>query len=149
MLADAVDNRLARNPIAIVGLAGLFPQATNVREFWNNIVTGTDCIEDVPASRFSVDDYFDPDPFAEDKTYCRRGGFLPPFRFDPREFGIPPNTLDATGLIQLLSLQVAQDVLRDAGCDASTWYNPARTGVVLGVCGGSSSMMPLAARLQT
>ncbi|NUP39882.1 MAG: acyltransferase domain-containing protein [Streptomyces sp.] len=149
MLADAVDNRLARNPIAIVGLAGLFPQATNVREFWNNIVAGTDCIEDVPASRFSVDDYFDPDPFAEDKTYCRRGGFLPPFRFDPREFGIPPNTLDATGLIQLLSLQVAQDVLRDAGCDASTWYNPARTGVVLGVCGGSSSMMPLAARLQT
>lgn len=149
MLADAVDNRLARNPVAIVGLAGLFPRAMNVREFWNNIVAGTDCTEEVPATRFSVADYFDPDPFAEDKTYCRRGGFLPPFRFDPREFGIPPNTLDATGLIQLLSLHVARDVLRDAGCDTSAWYNPARTGVVLGVCGGSSSMMPLAARLQT
>ncbi|MDX3224950.1 polyketide synthase [Streptomyces sp. ME19-01-6] len=149
MLADAIDNRLARNPIAIVGLAGLFPRAMNVREFWSNIVDGTDCTEEVPATRFSVADYFDPDPFAEDKTYCRRGGFLPPFRFDPREFGIPPNTLDATGLIQLLSLHVAQDVLRDAGCDTSGWYDPARTGVVLGVCGGSSSMMPLAARLQT
>ncbi|MGY0055759.1 SDR family NAD(P)-dependent oxidoreductase [Streptomyces sp. LZ34] len=149
MLADAVDNRLARNPIAIVGVAGLFPRATNVREFWSNIVAGADCTEEVPATRFSIADYFDPDPFAEDKTYCRRGGFLPPFRFDPREFGIPPKTLDATGLIQLLSLHVAKDVLRDAGCDTSGWYDPARTGVVLGVCGGSSSMMPLAARLQT
>ena len=150
MLADAaVDARLARNPVAIVGLAGLFPKARDVREFWGNILAGTDCTEEVPASRFSLADYFDPDPFAEDRTYCRRGGFLPPFPFDPREFGIPPNTLDATGLIQLLSLHVAKDVLRDAGCDTADWYDPARTGVVLGVCGGSSSSMPLAARLQT
>jgi acyl transferase domain-containing protein len=146
---DTFDYRLSRNPIAIVGLAGMFPSARDVREFWRNIVTGTDCTEEVPASRFRLDDHFDPDPFAQDKTYCRRGGFLPAAVFDPLVFGMPPTTVDATGLIQLLSLQVAKEALRDAGCEESDWYRPARTGVVLGVCGGSSSMMPLAARLQT
>ena len=148
MEADTIDARLSRNPVAIVGLAGVFPRAYDVRAFWGNIVAGTDCIDEVPASRFSVADHFDPDPFAEDKTYSRRGGFLPPFLFDPHQFGIPPTTLDATGLVQLLSLHVAKEVLRDAGCETADWYDPARTGVVLGVCGGSSSMMPLAARLQ-
>jgi acyl transferase domain-containing protein len=141
--------RPSRHQIAVVGVAGMFPAARDVREFWRNIMSGKDCIEEVPASRFSLDDYFDPDPFAQDKTYCRRGGFLPPAVFDPFAFAMPPTTVDATGLIQLLSLHVAKEALRDAGCEGADWYNPARTGVVLGVCGGSSSMMPLATRLHT
>ena len=84
-------SRLAETPIAIVGLAGLFPQSRNVREFWHNIVDGNDCIEDVPDTHWNLDDYYDPDPTAEDKTYARRGGFLPEIAFNPMEFGLPPN----------------------------------------------------------
>jgi len=142
-----VDRRLAHDPLAIVGLAGRFPKARDVREFWSNVVSARDCCDIVPESWWSTEHHYDPNPFAEDKTYCRRGGFLTPEIFDPREFGMPPNTIDSTGLVQLLALVVAKETLHDAGCSRENWYEPARTGVVLGVCGTNSTVIPLAARL--
>ncbi|MEV0374845.1 beta-ketoacyl synthase N-terminal-like domain-containing protein [Streptomyces sp. NPDC050636] len=149
MSGNDVDRRLARDPVAIVGLAGMFPEARDLSEFWDNVVEGRDCTTDVPDAWWKTADHYDPDPFAPDKTYARRGGFLSPAVFDPLEFGMPPNTVDSTGLVQLLSLMVARDVLRDAGCDQAKGYDPARTGVVLGVCGTNSTLIPLAARLLT
>ncbi|GAA2938888.1 hypothetical protein GCM10010446_25390 [Streptomyces enissocaesilis] len=127
----------------------MFPEAGNVREFWRNVVSGRDCIKDVPEAWWKISDHYDRDMFAEDTTYARKGGFLPPVWFDPLEFGMPPATLDSTGTVQLLSLITARDVLRDAGCDSASWYDPARTGVILGVCGTNSTMFPLGARLLT
>ncbi|MBH1933293.1 SDR family NAD(P)-dependent oxidoreductase [Streptomyces sp. AV19] len=141
------DRALARDPIAIVGLAGMFPKSRDVRAFWDNIVTGRDCTEEVPAAWWDLEDHYDPDPLAPDRTYGRRGGFLTPVTFDPREFGMPPRTVDSTGLVQLLGLMVARDVLRDAAHGRQGWHEPSRTGVVLGVCGTNSTLMPLAARL--
>ncbi|MFE9581691.1 beta-ketoacyl synthase N-terminal-like domain-containing protein [Nocardia sp. NPDC006044] len=143
------DRRLARNPIAIVGMSGLLPHAHNHREYWQNIVDGVDCTTEVPASRWSLDDYFDADPDAPDKTYSRRGAFLPDIEFDPLEFGLPPNQLEVTSTMQTLSLGVARDLLIDAGAVDSTWYDPGRTGVVLGTTGPVPLMHPLAARLST
>lgn len=142
-----VDRRLARDPVAVVGMAGRFPKAGDVQEFWENVVAGRDCSDVVPESWWSTKLYHDPDPFAPDKTYCRRGGFLTPEVFDPREFGMPPNTVDSTGLVQLLGLVVAKETLGDAGLGRADWFDPARTGVVLGVCGTNSTLIPLAARL--
>ncbi|MDJ0362804.1 type I polyketide synthase [Rhodococcus sp. H29-C3] len=143
------DRRLARNPIAIVGMSGLFPKATSHREYWQNIVDGVDCTEEVPESRWSLDDYFDADRTAPDKTYSRRGAFLPDVDFDPLEFGMPPNQLEVTSTMQTLSLGVARDLLIDAGATGSSWYDPVRTGVVLGTTGPVPLMHPLAARLST
>ncbi|MGW5644645.1 beta-ketoacyl synthase N-terminal-like domain-containing protein, partial [Saccharopolyspora sp. NPDC003752] len=140
--------RLADEPVAVVGIACLFPQARNKQEFWTNVVRGRDCMEDVPESHWRIEDYYDPDPTAEDKTYCRRGGFVPQVDFDPMEFGIPPNILGVTDILQLLSLGVARDVLADAGCPDASWYDPSRTGVTLGVTGANSLTQPLATRLQ-
>lgn len=145
---SARPGRLADTPIAIVGMAGLFPKSAALQQFWQNVVEGTDCIEPVPASRWSVDDYFDADPEAEDKTYCGVGGFIPDVEFSPVEFGIPPNQLEVTSTLQTLSLGVARDLLHDAGAEGD-WYAPERTGVVLGVTGPVPLMHPLAARLST
>ncbi|MFI6996105.1 SDR family NAD(P)-dependent oxidoreductase [Nocardia sp. NPDC050175] len=143
------DRRLARNPIAIVGMSGLLPNAHNHREYWQNIVDGVDCTTEVPTSRWSLDDYFDADQDAPDKTYSRRGAFLPDIEFDPLEFGLPPNQLEVTSTMQTLSLGVARDLLIDAGAVDSSWYDPGRTGVVLGTTGPVPLMHPLAARLST
>jgi acyl transferase domain-containing protein len=72
-------------PVAIVGLSALFPEAGDLRTFWDNIVAGRDCTADVPPSRWLIDDHYDPDPLALDRTYCRRGGFVPDVDFDPLE----------------------------------------------------------------
>ena len=92
-----IGRRLADTPIAITGVSALFPKARNVQEYWSNLVDAVDCIQDVPQTHWRTEDYYDPDPAAEDKTYCRRGGFLPEIQFDPMEFGIPPNTIEVTG----------------------------------------------------
>ncbi|MEV0078970.1 SDR family NAD(P)-dependent oxidoreductase [Nocardia neocaledoniensis] len=143
------ERRLARDPIAIVGMSGLLPKAHTHREYWQNIIDGVDCTSEVPASRWSLDDYYDPDRSAPDKTYSRRGAFLPDVAFDPLEFGMPPNQLEVTSTMQTLSLGVARDLLADAGATGSRWYDPARTGVVLGTTGPVPLMHPLAARLST
>ncbi|MEV4314045.1 beta-ketoacyl synthase N-terminal-like domain-containing protein [Actinocrispum sp. NPDC049592] len=137
------------NRIAIIGLGALYPKSRDLREFWSNVVEARDCIEDVPETHWSIADYYDPDPSAPDKTYCKRGGFIPTVDFDPLEFGLPPSSLEVTDVLQLLSLVVAKQVLADAGAPGSAWYDPSRTGVVLGVTGANSLTQPLATRLQT
>src|SRR5579871_2980104 len=97
-------------PIAIVGVSALVPGSNNVLQFWRNVVQKKDLIKEVPPSHWLISDYYDPDPSAKDKTYCKRGAFLDPIDFDYREFGIPPNNLSATDSNQLLSLIVAKQV---------------------------------------
>ncbi|HEY5835060.1 beta-ketoacyl synthase N-terminal-like domain-containing protein, partial [Streptomyces sp.] len=143
-----LDRRLARDPIAIVGLSALFPKSANLREFWGNVMSAADCIEEVPAGHWDVNEHYDPDPSAPDKTYAKRGGFMPNVPFNPLEFGLPPNTLEVTDVLQLLSLVVARDVLKDADAGQS-WYDPSRTGVILGITGANQLTQPLSARLQT
>ncbi|GAA1324651.1 SDR family NAD(P)-dependent oxidoreductase [Pseudonocardia xinjiangensis] len=147
------ERKLAAEPLAIVGMAGLFPMARNYRDYWQNIVDATDCTTEVPATHWRPEDYYDPEPSTDpsrpDTTYCTRGGFLPPTEFSPGEFGMPPNQLEVTTTVQLLSLIVARDVLRDAGAPGSQWYDPVRTGVVLGVTGPMPLTHPMAARLET
>src|SRR5690606_39407913 len=124
------------------------PEAHNVREFWNNIIGKVDCITDVPVSRWDIEDYYDPDPTVPDKTYCKRGGFLPDVDFDPMEFGLPPNILEVTDVSQMLSLLVAKEALTDAGYIQSADEIRERTGVILGVGGGQKLITPLTSRLQ-
>ena len=72
------------DPIAIVGMAGLFPKANSLSEYWQNIVTSRDCISDLPEGHsWQAQDYLDSDKKARDKTWCSRGGFIEPVPFDP------------------------------------------------------------------
>lgn len=140
---------LQRVPIAIIGMASLFPKARNLQEYWDNIVGKVDCITDVPSSRWNIEDYYDPDPTAPDKTYCKRGGFIPDIDFNPMEFGLPPNIMEVTDIAQLLSLVVAKAAMEDAGYGESSNFSRERTGVVLGVVGGCMQLIvPLTTRLQ-
>ena len=153
---EQLHSQLQRVPIAIIGMSALFPKAKNLQEYWNNIVGKVDCITDIPASRWNIDDYYDPDPTVPDKTYCKRGGFIPDIDFNPLEFGLPPNILEVTDIAQLLSLVVAKAAMEDAGYGESRNLNPdvydkirERTGVVLGVIGGCMQLIvPLTTRLQ-
>ncbi|MEE8392541.1 MAG: beta-ketoacyl synthase N-terminal-like domain-containing protein, partial [Anaerolineae bacterium] len=47
-----INTQLYQTPIAIIGQAAIFPQAKNLREYWDNIVQKIDCISDVPPSRW-------------------------------------------------------------------------------------------------
>jgi len=145
---NKIHAKLQTTNVAIIGMASIFPQAKNLQEYWQNIIQKVDCITDVPPSRWHIDDYYDPDPKAQDKTYCKRGGFLPDIDFNPMEFGLPPNILEVTDISQLLGLVVAKEAMEDAGYGASRQFNHERTGVILGVAIGRQLAVPLGARLQ-
>ena len=139
---------LRTTPIAIIGKAGIFPKAADAQEYWDNILNKINGIIEVPPSRWKIEDYYDPDPTAPDKTYCKHGGFIPDVPFNPLEFGMPPNLLESTDVAQLLALVVARDVLNDAGYGPQSEYDHDRTGVILGVTGGLKMLTPLTSRLQ-
>ncbi len=104
---------------------------------------------DIPPSRWNIADYYDPNPAAPDKTYSKRGAFIPDIQFDPAEFGLPPNILEVTDVTQLLSLVVARECLEDAGYGEGHPFARENVGVILGFVGiGSKLVIPLMSRIQ-
>ncbi|MFW6237391.1 MAG: beta-ketoacyl synthase N-terminal-like domain-containing protein, partial [Desulfosudaceae bacterium] len=134
--------------IAIIGIGSLFPRSANLKEYWRLLSRGEDAITEVPETHWSAADYYRENPGKGDFTYCKRGGFLSPISYDPTEFGMPPNMLEATDTSQLLSLVVAKRALEDAGYgDNGRPWDRERTGVVLGVTGTQELVIPLSSRL--
>lgn len=134
-------------PLAIVGLSALFPKAENLDQFWSNIRNGVDAITEVPATHWNPDDYFDDNQKTPDMTYARRGGFLSPVPFDPLEFGISPNNLEAIDTSQLLGMVGAKRALEHAGYGSARQFDRSRVGCILGVTGTLEMVIPLGARL--
>ncbi|MFF5092536.1 SDR family NAD(P)-dependent oxidoreductase [Streptomyces niveus] len=131
------DERPATEPlrVAVVGMAGMFPGAPDLADFWANILAGKDCVTEVPAQRWDQERYYAPDGDGE-RTPSRWGGFLPEIPFDPLRYGIPPASLAAVEPVQLLALEAARRALADAGYDAKG-TDHARTSVVFGAEAGS------------
>lgn len=120
------------SPIAITAISTFFANSNNPKEFWQNILNKRDLITDVPPSHWLIEDYFDPEGKAMDKTYCKRGSFLNYQDFDPLEHGIPPNVVPATDPAQLLSLIAAKKVLHEATKGQYTKMDLSRVSVILG-----------------
>lgn len=137
----------SRTGIAVIGVGAMFPDATNVEEYWKNIVTGHDSIRAIPLSHWRPEDYFDADPKKPDHTYSQAGGFLKPYAFDPLKFGIAPHAIEATDTTQLLGMVCAHEALVDAGYGPGREFNHDRTSCIIGVTGSLELVIPLGARL--
>lgn len=122
-------------PIAIVGMSAIYPGSPDLESYWANILGSRDLVSEVPADRWSVQQYYSGGAAERDKSVSKWGGFLEPMAFDPLEFGIPPATLASVEPVQLLSLKAAKDALADAGY-ATKWFNREKTSVIFGAEAG-------------
>ncbi|KYF86931.1 hypothetical protein BE20_27515 [Sorangium cellulosum] len=134
--------------IAVVGVSAIFPGSIDAHGFWRDILAGTDLITDVPSTHWLVEDYYDPDPSAPDKTYAKRGAFLKDVPFDPLEWGVPPSIVPATDTTQLLALIVAKRVLEDAAQGQFEAMNRERISVILGVTSAQELLASMVSRIQ-
>ena len=68
---EVVRGRVVRHDdeIAIIGVAGRFPQADDVHEFWDNLRAGRDSVEEIPRERWDHRRFYDSDPSACGQTY--------------------------------------------------------------------------------
>jgi 3-oxoacyl-(acyl-carrier-protein) synthase/phosphopantetheinyl transferase/malonyl CoA-acyl carrier protein transacylase len=99
--------------IAIVGMSCYAPGASNMDEYWNNLVNGVDSITDAPADRIDPR-YFDNSTPAIDRFYCKRGGFVPDITFDPVKYSLLPVAVEGMDSVHLLALKMVYHALEDA-----------------------------------
>ncbi len=127
-----LQNQALENSIAIIGIAGQFPQSKTLAEFWNNVAQGSDCISEIPQTRWSIDEYYDPDPRVPGKTNCRYMGALEDVaKFDPLFFGISPPEAECMDPQQRLFLENCWSCIEDAGLIPSS-LSGSRCGVFVG-----------------
>ncbi|WP_417675559.1 SDR family NAD(P)-dependent oxidoreductase [Roseibium sp.] len=125
----AEDRRPSTDAIAIIGASGKFPKARDLGEFWENIRSGRDCIDEVPPSRWDIDKYYDPDPQAPSKSYCKWMGALDGAgEFDARFFNITPLEAELMDPQQRLFLETAWHAIEDAAIDPAS-LSGSRCGV--------------------
>lgn len=135
--------------IAIVGLSSIFPGSQNKDEFWTDIFSGKNRITQIPESHWNIADHYDRDPHARDKTYCRKGGFIPSVKFNPLKFGLPPSSLTATDSSQILGLVAARDVLDDFCEQKPLTVKRERISVILGTTCATELITDMASRLES
>jgi len=117
--------------IAIIGMAGRFPGAKNLEEFWQNLKNGVESIsffsdEELIKSGISPQDLKNP-------NYVKAGGFLEDIDlFDASFFNFNPKEAEITDPQHRLFLECSWEALEKAG------YNTQKYQGRIGVYGGAS-----------
>lgn len=127
--------------IAIIGISGKYPMASNLTEYWSNLLEGRDCVTTIPKERWNLEQYFDEDKDAELKHYSKWGGFLEHIdEFDPMFFNIAPSQAAMLDPQERLFLQTAWECVEDAGYTPEA-LGDQKVGVYVGVMWGLYHML--------
>ncbi|RYO94073.1 hypothetical protein DL762_000821 [Monosporascus cannonballus] len=108
--------------LAIVGMAGRFPDSNSHEALWELLEKGIDAHRVVPADRFPVETHFDPTGKAINTSHTPYGNWIEqPGLFDPRFFNMSPREAFQTDPMQRMALMTAYEALEMSG------YVPNRT----------------------
>ena len=106
--------------IAVIGMSGRFPKAGNIKEFWQNLVDGMECVsfptyEEMLESGVDMSELNHP-------NYVRAGCFLEDIElFDAAFFGISPKEAEIMDPQHRIFLETAWQALEDAGYNPETY----------------------------
>ncbi len=104
----------ASGAIAVIGMAGRYPGASDLVAFWDNLKAGRVSLGPAPAKRWDARALHDADK--RDRSYVLNGGFLDDVdRFDPVFFGIAPREARLLDPQQRLFLETVWAAVEDAG----------------------------------
>ncbi|HBN26493.1 MAG TPA: hypothetical protein DD405_03375, partial [Desulfobacteraceae bacterium] len=117
-------------PVAIVGMACIFPGAPDLQTFWENILSAKNAVGPIPEERDLPGDW--PGADETDRIFCTHGGFIDSNpSFSPLDYGVMPKICEKVDPEQLLIIQTVDKALKDAGIDGAT-DNLKQTDVILG-----------------
>ncbi len=100
--------------VAVTGMALVNALGNNPREIWHASVALKTGIIEVPPEKWDHSFYYDPDPRAPEKTYCRAGAFQN-IDITRKELGIPPQDFRTMSNSTRLTLWLAHHALADSG----------------------------------
>ncbi|KAH7374166.1 BcPKS12, polyketide synthase [Cadophora sp. MPI-SDFR-AT-0126] len=108
--------------LAIVGMAGRFPDAASHEKLWELLEKGLDVHRVVPKDRFNAETHCDPTGKATNTSHTPYGCWIEnPGLFDPRFFNMSPREAFQTDPMQRMALSTAYEALEMSG------YIPNRT----------------------
>jgi acyl transferase domain-containing protein/SAM-dependent methyltransferase len=117
--------------IAVIGLAGRFPGASDVTEFWEKLASGTECVTYFTDTEYLANGGTEAE--LRDPYLVKVGGILNHAdRFDAAFFGYTPRDAELMDPQQRIFLEIAHNCIEDAG------YNPATYQGSIGVYAGAS-----------
>jgi acyl transferase domain-containing protein len=126
---SAADGPWRGDGVAIIGMAGRFPQARSVHDFWRNLREARDCISRLSREEMLRDGVSE--SVMSHERFVPAGGVLDDIElFDAEFFNISPREAESMDPQQRLFLEVMQHALDDAGLD------PARAAGPIGVYAG-------------
>ncbi len=119
--------------IAIVGAAGIFPDADDIETFWKNIVAGHCAITPVPSERWGVpreaiQSVSPPTGIESDKVRSLHAGVIGRIPFDPVAFNLPTGLEAVLDPLHRLVLTTGHMALEDC---VGRKVDRERTGVIL------------------
>ena len=109
-------------PIAVIGLGALMPDAHDIDAFWQNILDAKVSIKTLPEGRWPgpIDHFWKeggPGAHTEGFTYAKIGALVSDAEFDWRRWRQPPGTLPQIDPCQLWAVTVSADAIEHAGYD--------------------------------
>ncbi|HEX3657989.1 MAG TPA: beta-ketoacyl synthase N-terminal-like domain-containing protein [Pirellulales bacterium] len=135
------EQRARTEPVAVIGLGCRFPGASDPEAYWQMLRAGRSAIGEVPADRWDVDRFYDPNPDAPGKMSSRLGGFLEHIdQFDCRFFGIAPCEARSLDPQQRLLLEVGWEAFEHAGLPPDKLHGTS-TGVFIGISSNEFSQL--------
>jgi amino acid adenylation domain-containing protein len=103
-------------PIAVVGISGRFPGASDVESFWQNLISAKSSIEEVPPGRWPLENFENDGAQPGKDGFSRWGGFLDGIEeFDAGFFNIARAEAEMMDPQHRLFLQEAWKALEDSG----------------------------------
>lgn len=123
--------------IAIIGIAGRYPEAESLNEFWDNLKNGKNCITQIPASRWDKEKYAtDKKEIGGKKIYSKWGGFLKDIDcFDNKFFSIASREAENMDPQERLFLENVWETVENAGYTKEK-LEDSTVGVYVGVMYG-------------
>ncbi|KFE69518.1 type I polyketide synthase [Hyalangium minutum] len=118
-------------PVAIVGLGGVFPQAENTQELWANLLGKRCAIGEIPSERAPIDRYLDPTRQSKVRPYTNLAGYIVDGSWPQEQVRVPPKMSSQIDRGHSWTMKAALQALADARVTRET-VDPARVGVVMG-----------------
>ncbi len=118
---------------AIIGYAARLPGASDADQYWDVLSSGRDAVSEIPADRWDVDEFFDPDPSAPGKVVTRRAATVEDATgFDAPFFGVSAREANLIDPQHRLLMETAWRAVEHSGTSPASLANT-RTGVFVGL----------------